>query len=106
MVLQVVCGVADGNEPINGVLSITSSLEMTLHQWGIYDKSQIQDIYNTIRRNSEDLMLEFMKRESTLSPEEKGCATAETDLLGKSIRFSYSCLWVLLVKIFECGTDL
>lgn len=79
---QIVCGVADKEKPISGVVSFPASLELTLHQWGMCDKKQVQEIHDSIRRNSEDLMLEFMRRERELLPVEKGCASAQTDLLG------------------------
>nr|XP_033775886.1 carnosine synthase 1 isoform X2 [Geotrypetes seraphini] len=79
---KVVCAVGREDKPVRHQVSVPQTLDTTLQQLGIVDKTQQKALYSQIKEKAEAAMSAIIEAEAKLSPEQRGGRRAQTDVLG------------------------
>ncbi|XP_013413695.1 carnosine synthase 1-like [Lingula anatina] len=79
LVSDVVCGVGHSDRTLHCDNTLPVSLESFLVQWGLQDRSKIENIRSMIKKKAEDI---WMKHEESMNKEKRGSFLSDTGIIG------------------------
>ncbi|XP_013388997.2 carnosine synthase 1-like [Lingula anatina] len=82
LVSDIVCGVGHADRTLHCDNTLPVSLESFLVQWGLQDRSQIENIRSMITKKAEDILHVWTKYEVCMNKEKSGGFLAETSIIG------------------------
>ncbi|XP_067151462.1 carnosine synthase 1 [Apteryx mantelli] len=87
---QVACGVGRAEAPVRHGAALPQGLDSALQQWGLTEPGQRQALAARLRHAAEAAMAAVLDAEAELTPEQRGGARAQTDVMG--VDFLLTCV--------------